>query len=101
MAETAAQRHRGRRKPATPKAEARHLKSIKEAERKRRDLESRADKQVTIVAERISKAMEDGVMTNRVGEALGISRQMVYKLVRERVDGKPLGKPSRNGSKSD
>lgn len=91
MSATEQKRHPGRRKPATEKAEQRHLKLIREAEKKRRKLEEQADKQVTVLAERIDKAMQDGVQTNRIGDGLGISRQMVYKLVRERVDGRPLG----------
>lgn len=101
---TEPKRHPGRRKQATQKVRDAHVKKIQEAEKKRRDFEQKAEKQVNVLAERIDKAARDGVETKDIADVLGISRQMVYKLVRERVDGKPLTKPKAssngNGKKS-
>jgi predicted transcriptional regulator YheO len=88
---TEAQRHRGRRSPADPKTVEKHRKLILEAQRKRKAAETDLQKRMNILAERIDKAMAAGVATNFIADELGVSRQMVYKLVRERVDGKPLG----------
>lgn len=87
----AAGRHRGRRKQPDPKKAERHLKSILAAQKKRRKLEDDLQNQMDVLAGRIDKAMEDDVPTNRIATTLGLSRQMIYKLVRERVDGKSLG----------
>lgn len=99
---TETKRHPGRRKPATEKTQDKHKKLIKSAEKKRRDLEKKADGQKEVLAKRIDTAAQEGVETKQIAEWLGISRQMVYKLVRERVDGIPLSKPkaSKNGSKA-
>ena len=99
------QRHPGRRKPATDSTKDKHKKLIISAEKKRRDLEKRAEAQVGVLAKRLDTAAADGVETKQMAEWLGISRQMVYKLVRERVDGVPLAKPtakkpSKNGNKA-
>jgi DNA invertase Pin-like site-specific DNA recombinase len=104
MATATATRHPGRRKPASPNVIAKHEKLITQAEKKRRKLETDTNSAMTTLAERIDKAMQDGVPTNVIAKNLGISRQMVYKLVRERVDGRPLGNakkgPSQNGAKA-
>lgn len=104
MAQATKTRHPGRRKPASDAVRTRHLKSIGSGEKKRRDYEQKASEAMTTLAKRIDSAMQDGVETQAIAEQLGCSRQMVYKLVRERVDGKPLGKKganpfSRNGNK--
>jgi hypothetical protein len=97
MAATAAEtRHRGRRKQADPKKADRHIKGIREAQKRRRKLESDAQKSMDTLAKRINAAMQDGVETNRIATELQLSRQMVYKLVRERVDGRPLGQTKAN-----
>lgn len=83
-------RHPGRRKAADGKVAERHFDTILKAEAKRRELEEKAKQATTDLAEKIDKAMQAGVQTNLIAEKLGVSRQMVYKLVRERVDGKPL-----------
>lgn len=88
---TETQRHRGRRSPADSKTVEKHRKLILEAQKKRKKAEGDLQKQMNTLAERIDKAMAAGVATNFIAEQLGVSRQMVYKLVRERVDGKPLG----------
>jgi len=99
-------RKRGRRSPADPKVVERHKKSILEAQKKRKKLEDDLQKQLNVLAERMDKAMGQNVATNVIAGWLGISRQMAYKLVRERVDGKPLGNSklpagaTRNGSKA-
>lgn len=95
-------RHRGRRQPALKKDADKHLRQIKALQKERRKVEAEAKKAVTELAKEIDRAMKAGVQTNAIADALGISRQMVYKLVRERVDGKPLNKAKspQNGAKS-
>lgn len=95
-------RHRGRRQPALKKDADKHLRQIKALQKERRKVEAEAKKAVTELAKEIDRAMKTGVQTNAIAETLGISRQMVYKLVRERVDGKPLNKAKspQNGAKS-
>lgn len=101
---TETKRHPGRRKPATEKVRDKHKKLIKSAEKRRRDLEKKVEDQKKVLAKRIDTAAQDGVETKEIAEWLGLSRQMVYKLVRELVDGIPLSKPkakvSKNGRKA-
>jgi hypothetical protein len=93
MADTATPaRHRGRRKQPDPKKADRHIKSIVEAHKKRRKLEADQRKQTRVLAERIEKATNDNVETNKIADALGLSRQMIYKLMRT------YGPESQNGT---
>lgn len=92
-------RHPGRRPRAPEKTVKKHERLIREAEKKRRATEQKAKEQTDILARRIDTAMTAGVETNFIADVLGISRQMVYKLVRERVDHRPMG--SNNGDRPD
>lgn len=94
-------RRPGRRALASPEVITKHDKIIKAEIRKEEDLKAQLDAQKTVIAERCFDAMEDGVETNHIGEnLLKLSRQMVYKLVRERVFGKtPSGETFKSPGK--
>lgn len=87
-------RRAGRRALASPEVIAKHDKIILAEIRKREVLEEQVAAQTKVIAERCHDAMEDGVETSHIGEKLlKLSRQMVYKIVRENVFGKtPSGK---------
>jgi hypothetical protein len=88
MAEQA--RHPGRRPAADPAVIEQHSALIKEAVRHKEDCERQLNAAYTEIAKRCNDAMQDGVQTNFIAEELlGVTRQAVYKLVSERVDGKP------------
>lgn len=95
---TATKRHPGRRPAAPQKTKDKHERLIRSAEKSRRETEQKAKDKTNVLAKRIDTAMAAGVETNFIADVLGISRQMVYKLVRERVDQVPMGK---NGNKPD
>lgn len=45
------------------------------------------------LAHMIDEAMRDGVETGEIAEWLDLSRQTIYKMVREKVDGQPITQP--------
>lgn len=89
-------RHPGRRPPASESKEQKHLSKIEKKLEARNDQRTKLDEANDELAKACDDAMNDGVQTNVVAKTLDVSRQMVYKLVRERVDGKPM--TSANGS---
>lgn len=95
MAKTAT-RHPGRRPPASESKESKHLAKIGKKLEARNDQRNKLDEANNELAKACDEAMNDGVQTNVVAKTLDVSRQMVYKLVRERVDGKPMN--SKNGT---
>lgn len=101
MATKTPQRHPGRRKAASTATIKKHEKLLKEALKKKEKAEAEVEKARNLIAQRADAATQANVETNFIGNVLGVSRQMVYKTIRERVDQKPLSKaspPSRNGS---
>lgn len=97
-------RHRGRRPEPQPKVKAKHTKEMsklndhlvkmeqKQIEDRRRNEDNvQAAKDELAVA--IDAAQKDGYSTKEIGELIDKSRQTVFKLVAERVDGKTLNKP--------
>lgn len=76
-----------------PKSKAKATTSIAEAVKKRTKLQTQVSDAKDRLAKRINDAMLAGVATNEIAESLGKSRQMIYKHVRERVDGIKLDKP--------
>lgn len=94
---TTAKRGPNKATKATPQPATRALLSdakrstfetkIEKAEAKRRDLEAKAKAATDDLAKTIDEAQKAGFSTNKAAEILGVSRQMVYKLVRERVPG--------------
>lgn len=100
-------RHRGRRTPATDEATTKHKRLIAESQRKERELQTEIERQKRVTAERIDRAMFDGVQTQEIAKWMGLSRQGVYKIVATRLDGKDLNgnaptrkRPVRNESPS-
>lgn len=92
-----ADRHRGRRSAANDRNMSRAEREIREAQQKRLDAAAALEDSVTSLAKTISTWMEEGVGTSEIGTWLtspekpkGVTRQQVYKLVAERVDGKVM-----------
>lgn len=94
------QRPRGRRSAASQQHQSGYEKRIRAAQEKRLKIASDLEASVVELAETISEAMKDGVGTSEIGTWLispekpkGVTRQQVYKLVAERVDGKVMRSP--------
>ena len=103
MTQTA--RHPGRRPPASNSATKTAERKIRKAIKRRDDIKAELDSAQDDLAQEISDAMAEGVETNFIATLFasdekpdGITRQMVYKIVRERVDKKPMAaKAATNG----
>ena len=100
------QRPRGRRARATDQHQSGYEKRIRAAQAKRLKITDDLEAAVVELATVISEAMRDGVGTSEIGTWLispdkpkGVTRQQVYKLVHERVDGVSMRqrKEARNG----
>lgn len=96
------ERHRGRRSAPTPQVQSKAEREIRALQDERNDLIDDTDAKLTELAVKISEHMRDGVGTAEIGTWLtsadkpqGVTRQQVYKLVAERVDGKDLRVPSK------
>jgi hypothetical protein len=104
------QRPRGRRTAATSEHQSGYEKRIRAKQRKRLEQAAALEASVVELAEEIAAATSDGVGTAEIGTWLtspdkpkGVTRQQVYKLVHERVDGVKMRPPrteDRNGATS-
>lgn len=99
MAATSKKRKPGRRHAPSEQASEKHEKLITEAQKVIDDLESEKQAAMNELASRIDAACNDGVKTEDIADTLGKSRQMVYKMIRERVDKLPMNARS-NGKVS-
>lgn len=92
-------RSRGRRAIASPKTAEKFERQIKQALETQEKHEEKAQEQRTKIAHLSDEAQNAGVSTGFIADILGLSRQMVYKLIRERVYGETVsGQPiERNG----
>lgn len=96
----ATDRHRGRRTATSPQNQSRAEREIRSLQQERLEAETALEKVTVKLAEKIAEWQKDGVGTAEIGTWLvspkrpkGVSRQQVYKLVRERVDGVKLTPP--------
>lgn len=95
------ERHRGRRSAPSPQVQSKAEREIRALQDQRNDLLEDLDAKLTQLAVKISEHMKEGVGTAEIGTWLtseqkpqGVTRQQVYKLVAERVDGKDLRVPA-------
>lgn len=98
MAATSKKRKPGRRQAASEQASEKHEKLILEAQAEVAEHEAKIEEARNLLASRINDACSDGVKTDDIAETLGKSRQMVYKMIRERVDKVPMSAAKSNGA---
>ena len=93
----ATERHVGRRTNSTDKQIKAQKKNVLEAIKERNAAKQAYENSLDAVAAAANEAMEHAPVAE-VGEWIGVTRQMIYKLVRERVNGqKPASKAKDNG----
>jgi hypothetical protein len=91
------ERQRGRRSAASNRNMSTAEREIRKLQTERLELLSEVEDKLTELAERIAHWQKEGVGTAEIGTWLvapnkpqGVTRQQVYKLVAERVDGKVM-----------
>jgi hypothetical protein len=103
----ATERHRGRRTAASEQNQSRAEREIREKQAARLAAEEALEEAIVDLATTIAEWQDEGVGTAEIGTWLtskakpnGVTRQQVYKLVAERVDGKKMSptQAKRNGA---
>jgi hypothetical protein len=87
---TSRERRPGRRPEPTPKVKGRHEKALKSRVDRLNKKEQEVQDEKNELAREIDEATADDCSTTWICETVGKSRQTVFKLVAERVDGKQL-----------